>query len=95
MQNTIFQLGATLSVHKALESHTEGQATGTDPISYLEEHIHTDTSHAPQILNHGKSAHIIFTKLFQRNLLSWLELYANQDKWMCIRIYNLIAYIIL
>lgn len=70
MQNTVFQLGTTLSVQKALESHTKGQATGSDPISYLEERIHTDTSHVPQILNHGKSARIILTTFLQRNLLS-------------------------
>lgn len=63
MQNTVFLPGTTLPVQKALDFHTKGQATGSDPISYLEEHIHSNNSHAPQILKHGKSVHIISSKV--------------------------------
>lgn len=65
----------------------KGQVICSDPISYLEAHIHSITSCVPHTLNHGRSAPITLSKVLPWNPLSWLELYVGQDKWMGMRIH--------
>lgn len=88
--------GTKQPVQKALDSHSKGEVTCSDPISYLEGHIHSITFCVPHTINRGKSAPIILSKVLPWNPLSWLELHMGQDKWMGTRIHiYFIAYVLI